>query len=36
MAVEIETFSEAKQRIKRAGFEVTGVRRLPRIRQPKR
>jgi cell wall-associated NlpC family hydrolase len=36
MAVEIETFSEAKQRIKRAGFEVTGVRRLPRIRQPQR
>jgi hypothetical protein len=29
MAVEREPFSEARDRIKRAGFEVTGVRRLP-------
>lgn len=32
MAVESEPFSEAKERIKAAGFEVTGVRRLPRGR----
>ena len=30
MAVEIEPFVEAKDRIKAAGFEVTGVRRLPK------
>ena len=30
MAVEIEPFREARDRIKVAGFEVTGVRRLPR------
>jgi hypothetical protein len=29
MAVEIEPFAQAKDRIKAAGFEVTGVRRLP-------
>jgi cell wall-associated NlpC family hydrolase len=34
MAVELEPFAEARARIKDAGFEVTGVRRLPRIRQP--
>jgi cell wall-associated NlpC family hydrolase len=32
MAVESEPFSEARDRIKAAGFEVTGVRRLPRGR----
>jgi cell wall-associated NlpC family hydrolase len=36
MAVEIEPFAEAKERIKDAGFEITGVRRLPRVRQPQR
>jgi len=30
MAVEREPFTEARDRIKAAGFEVTGVRRLPR------
>ena len=34
MAVEIEPFRLARDRIKKAGFEMTGVRRLPRIRQP--
>jgi cell wall-associated NlpC family hydrolase len=29
MAVEIEPFTEAAERIKTAGFEITGVRRLP-------
>ena len=29
MAAEIEPFAQAKDRIKAAGFEVTGVRRLP-------
>jgi cell wall-associated NlpC family hydrolase len=32
MAVECEPFSEARERIKAAGFEVTGVRRLPPLR----
>jgi cell wall-associated NlpC family hydrolase len=36
MAVEIEPFADAKERIKQAGYEVIGVRRLPRIRQPRR
>ncbi|MGH6735672.1 MAG: NlpC/P60 family protein [Methyloceanibacter sp.] len=31
MAVQREPFAEAKERIKVAGFEVTSVRRLPRI-----
>jgi cell wall-associated NlpC family hydrolase len=35
MAVEIEPFHVARDRIKKAGFDVTGVRRLPRIRQPR-
>jgi cell wall-associated NlpC family hydrolase len=30
MAVELEPFRDARERIKAAGFEVTGVRRLPR------
>jgi cell wall-associated NlpC family hydrolase len=33
MTVELEPFSEARARIKQAGFEVTGVRRLPK-REP--
>ena len=33
MAVELEPFSEARERIKVAGFEVTGVRQLPRLRR---
>ena len=36
MAVELEPFAAAKERIKQAGYEVIGVRRLPRIRQPLR
>ncbi len=36
MAVELEPFVAAKERIKQAGYEVIGVRRLPRIRQPLR
>lgn len=36
MAVEIEPFADAKERIMQAGYEVIGVRRLPRIRQPLR
>jgi cell wall-associated NlpC family hydrolase len=36
MAVEIEPFAQAKERIKQFGYEVIGVRRLPRIRQPRR
>jgi cell wall-associated NlpC family hydrolase len=36
MAVEIEPFAQAKERIKQFGHEVIGVRRLPRIRQPRR
>lgn len=35
MAVAREPFRAAKDRIKQAGFAVTGVRRLPRIRQPR-
>jgi len=35
MAVEIEPFREAKERIKAAGFEITGVRRLPRAGETK-
>ena len=31
MAVEIEPFAEASARIREAGYEVIGVRRLPRI-----
>jgi cell wall-associated NlpC family hydrolase len=31
MAVALEPFAEAEQRIKQAGYEVIGVRRLPRI-----
>ena len=34
MAVEHEPFDEARARIKDAGFDVIGVRRLPRLRQP--
>jgi cell wall-associated NlpC family hydrolase len=30
MTVELEPFNEARARIKQAGFEVTGVRRLPK------
>jgi cell wall-associated NlpC family hydrolase len=33
MAVEIEPFEEAKARIKAAGFDITGVRRMPK-KQP--
>ena len=33
MAVELEPFAAAKERIKQAGYEVIGVRRLPRIRE---
>ena len=37
MAVEAEPFAEARDRIKAAGYEVMGVRRLPRLRwQPRR
>ena len=36
MAVELEPFAAAKERIKQAGYEVIGVRRLPRIREPLR
>jgi cell wall-associated NlpC family hydrolase len=35
MAVKLEPFAEARARIKAAGFEVTGVRRLP-LRAAKR
>jgi len=35
MAVQIEPFAEAKERIKAAGFEMTGVRRLPRAGKKK-
>jgi cell wall-associated NlpC family hydrolase len=36
MAVEIESFAEASARIREAGYEVIGVRRLPRLkRQPR-
>ena len=36
MAVEIESFAEARARIREAGYEVIGVRRLPRLkRQPR-
>jgi cell wall-associated NlpC family hydrolase len=31
MTVEIEPFAEARERIREAGYEVIGVRRLPRI-----
>lgn len=31
MTVEIEPFAEARERIRQAGYEVIGVRRLPRI-----
>jgi cell wall-associated NlpC family hydrolase len=34
MAVELEAFADAKARIKEAGYEVIGVRRLPRLKQP--
>jgi len=32
MAVEVEPFAAARRRIKAAGYDVSGVRRLPRIR----
>ena len=32
MAVEIEPFADARARIREAGYEVIGVRRLPRYR----
>ncbi|MGH6804480.1 MAG: C40 family peptidase [Methyloceanibacter sp.] len=36
MAVEVEPFAKARKRIKAAGYEVTCVRRLPRMGQPRR
>lgn len=36
MAVEVEPFAEARDRIKAAGFEVMCVRRLPRLRDQRR
>jgi cell wall-associated NlpC family hydrolase len=35
MAVETEPFARARRRIKSVGYEVAGVRRLPRVRQPR-
>jgi hypothetical protein len=34
MAVEVEPLAAARRRIKAAGYEVSCVRRLPRLRQP--
>jgi cell wall-associated NlpC family hydrolase len=36
MAVELEPFAEARARIKEAGYEVIGVRRLPPLKQQPR